>query len=74
MGVDFRDVFFSRYPRQDIPPSPSALSPIGGVGGESLSTIYKGLPNAGNCHFNGWSLQGKAVMTIVGGRVVWEEG
>jgi dihydroorotase len=27
-----------------------------------------------NCPFHGWALQGKAVMTIVGGRVVWEEG
>jgi dihydroorotase len=27
-----------------------------------------------NCPFNGWTLPGKAVMTIVGGRVVWEEG
>ncbi len=26
-----------------------------------------------NCPFNGWTLQGKAVMTIVGGKVVWEE-
>ncbi len=26
-----------------------------------------------NCPFNGWTLPGKAVMTIVGGRVVWEE-
>jgi dihydroorotase len=26
-----------------------------------------------NCPFHGWTLQGKAVMTIVGGRVVWEE-
>ena len=26
-----------------------------------------------NCPFNGWTLKGKAVMTIVGGRVVWEE-
>jgi dihydroorotase len=27
-----------------------------------------------NCPFHGWTLQGKAVMTIVGGKVVWEEG
>ena len=27
-----------------------------------------------NCPFNGWTLKGKAVMTIVGGKVVWEEG
>jgi dihydroorotase len=26
-----------------------------------------------NCPFNGWTLPGKAVMTIVEGRVVWEE-
>ncbi len=26
-----------------------------------------------NCPFNGWTLKGKAVMTIVGGKVVWEE-
>jgi dihydroorotase len=26
-----------------------------------------------NCPFHGWTLQGRAVMTIVGGRVVWEE-
>jgi dihydroorotase len=26
-----------------------------------------------NCPFHGWTLQGKAVMTIVEGRVVWEE-
>lgn len=26
-----------------------------------------------NCPFHGWTLKGKAVMTIVGGRVVWEE-
>ena len=26
-----------------------------------------------NCPFNGWPLKGKAVMTIVGGKVVWEE-
>ncbi len=26
-----------------------------------------------NCPFNGWTLQGRAVMTIVGGKVVWEE-
>ncbi|MBI4795625.1 MAG: dihydroorotase [Deltaproteobacteria bacterium] len=26
-----------------------------------------------NCPFDGWTLKGKAVMTIVGGRVVWEE-
>jgi dihydroorotase len=26
-----------------------------------------------NCPFNGWTLQGKAVMTIVGGKVVWGE-
>jgi len=26
-----------------------------------------------NCPFDGWTLQGKAVMTIVGGKVVWEE-
>jgi dihydroorotase len=26
-----------------------------------------------NCPFHGWTLQGKAVMTIVGGKVVWEE-
>jgi dihydroorotase len=26
-----------------------------------------------NCPFNGWSLRGRAVMTIVGGKVVWEE-
>jgi dihydroorotase len=26
-----------------------------------------------NCPFNGWTLRGKAVMTIVEGRVVWEE-
>jgi dihydroorotase len=26
-----------------------------------------------NCPFNGWTLRGKAVMTIVGGKVVWEE-
>ncbi len=25
-----------------------------------------------NCPFNGWTLQGRAVMTIVGGKVVWE--
>jgi len=25
-----------------------------------------------NCPFNGWTLKGKAVMTIVGGEVVWE--
>jgi dihydroorotase len=27
-----------------------------------------------NCPFNGWTLKGKAVMTVVGGKVVWEEG
>ena len=27
-----------------------------------------------NTPFTGWELQGKAVLTIVGGRVVWEEG
>jgi len=27
-----------------------------------------------NCPFNGWTLKGKAVMTIVGGKVLWEEG
>jgi dihydroorotase len=27
-----------------------------------------------NCPFHGWTLKGKAVMTMVGGRVVWEEG
>ncbi|RJR41742.1 MAG: dihydroorotase [Deltaproteobacteria bacterium] len=26
-----------------------------------------------NCPFHGWNLKGKAVMAIVGGRVVWEE-
>jgi dihydroorotase len=26
-----------------------------------------------NCPFNGWTLKGKAVMTIVGGKVVWQE-
>jgi dihydroorotase len=26
-----------------------------------------------NCPFTGWTLKGKAVMTIVGGKVVWEE-
>ena len=26
-----------------------------------------------NCPFQGWTLKGKAVMTIVGGKVVWEE-
>jgi len=26
-----------------------------------------------NCPFRGWTLRGRAVMTIVGGRVVWEE-
>jgi dihydroorotase len=26
-----------------------------------------------NCPFHGWTLKGKAVMTIVGGKVVWEE-
>ena len=26
-----------------------------------------------NCPFNGWTLKGRAVMTIVGGKVVWEE-
>ena len=26
-----------------------------------------------NCPFDGWTLKGKAVMTIVGGEVVWEE-
>jgi dihydroorotase len=26
-----------------------------------------------NCPFHGWTLRGKAVMTIVAGRVVWEE-
>jgi dihydroorotase len=26
-----------------------------------------------NCPFNGWTLQGRAVVTIVGGQVVWEE-
>jgi dihydroorotase len=26
-----------------------------------------------NCPFNGWTLKGKAVMTIVGGKVLWEE-
>jgi len=26
-----------------------------------------------NCPFHGWTLRGRAVMTIVGGRVVWEE-
>ncbi len=26
-----------------------------------------------NCPFHGWPLKGKAVMTIVGGKVVWEE-
>jgi len=25
-----------------------------------------------NCPFNGWTLKGRAVMTIVGGKVVWE--
>ena len=29
---------------------------------------------ARNCPFNGWTLKGKAVTTIVGGKVVWEEG
>lgn len=27
-----------------------------------------------NCPFNGWSLKGRAVMTVVGGKVVWQEG
>ncbi len=27
-----------------------------------------------NCPFQGWTLKGKAVMTIGGGKVVWEEG
>ncbi len=27
-----------------------------------------------NCPFQGWTLKGKAVMTIIGGKVVWEEG
>jgi dihydroorotase len=27
-----------------------------------------------NCPFHGWTLRGKAVMTIVDGKVVWEEG
>ena len=27
-----------------------------------------------NCPFDGWKLKGRAVMTIVGGRVVMEEG
>jgi len=27
-----------------------------------------------NCPFHEWTLRGKAVMTIVGGRVVWQEG
>ena len=26
-----------------------------------------------NCPLHGWTLKGKAVMTIVGGKVVWEE-
>ncbi len=26
-----------------------------------------------NCPFDGWTLKGRAVMTIVGGKVVWEE-
>jgi dihydroorotase len=26
-----------------------------------------------NCPFHGWTLRGKAVMTIVGGKIVWEE-
>jgi dihydroorotase len=26
-----------------------------------------------NCPFNGWTFKGKAVMTIVGGKVLWEE-
>ncbi len=26
-----------------------------------------------NCPFHGWTLQGKAVMTVVGGKVAWEE-
>ena len=26
-----------------------------------------------NCPFNGWTLKGKAVMTMVVGKVVWEE-
>jgi dihydroorotase len=26
-----------------------------------------------NCPFHGWTLQGKAVVTIVGGKVVWQE-
>ncbi|MEJ2670957.1 MAG: dihydroorotase [Deltaproteobacteria bacterium] len=26
-----------------------------------------------NCPFHGWTLQGRAVMTIVGGKVVWKE-
>jgi dihydroorotase len=26
-----------------------------------------------NCPFHGWTLQGKAVMTIVGGKVVWKD-
>ena len=27
-----------------------------------------------NCPFQGWTLKGLAVMTIIGGKVVWEEG
>ena len=27
-----------------------------------------------NCPFNGWQLQGKAIMTIVGGRIIMENG
>jgi dihydroorotase len=27
-----------------------------------------------NCPFNGWTLQGRAVMAVVGGKVVWQEG
>jgi dihydroorotase len=26
-----------------------------------------------NCPFQGWTLKGRAVMTVVGGKVVWEE-
>jgi len=27
-----------------------------------------------NCPFHGWKLQGKAIMTIVAGKVIWQEG
>jgi len=26
-----------------------------------------------NCPFHGWNLKGRAIMTIIGGRIVWEE-